>query len=170
MQYYNGNSNNLNVSEYQEGMLMSTQQKHKRRASQSLPLMLVTSATVASLTACGSDDPNAHLASVRDEYQSLEDCKEDWGSTDPCQPQPAPPSSNMIANTGNSSGGHIYTGRYWGPTYYEGQRDAAQRNFLGSRLNGSAAQLSDRAVSRSITRSVSRGGFGSSSRGFSGGG
>nr|WP_315487243.1 hypothetical protein [uncultured Undibacterium sp.] len=147
---------------------MSTQ--YKRRVSQSLPLMLVASAAVASLTGCGNDDPNANLASVRDEYKSLEDCKEDWGSTDPCQPQPVPPNSNAIANTGNTSGGHIYTGRYWGPSYYDGQRHVAQRSFLGSRFNGSSAQLSDKSVSRNVTRSVSRGGFGSSSRGFSGGG
>jgi uncharacterized protein YgiB involved in biofilm formation len=147
---------------------MSTNQKHKRRSSQTLPLVLVTSAAVAGLSGCGGETNN--LASVRDEYKSLEDCKEDWGSTDPCQPQPAPPNSNTLANTGNSSGGHIYSGRYWGPSYYEGQRDVAQRNMLGSRFTGSNSQLSDRAVSRSITRSVSRGGFGSSSRGFSGGG
>ncbi|MFZ6817270.1 hypothetical protein [Undibacterium sp. Ji22W] len=149
---------------------MSSKQKAQRRVSQSLPLVLVTSAAVAGLTACGSNDPNAGLGSIRDEYKSLEDCQQDWGSTDPCQPQPAPPNSNTIAHTGNSSGGHIYSGRYWGPSYYEGQRDTAQRNFLGSRYVGNSSQLNDHAVSRSITRSVSRGGFGSSSRGFSGGG
>ncbi len=147
---------------------MSTNQKCKRRAAQTLPLVLATSAAVVGLTGCGGETSN--LASVRDEYKNLEDCKEDWGSTDPCQPQPAPPNSNAIANTGNTSGGYIYSGRYWGPSYYEGQRDVAQRNILGSRFTGSGSQLSDRAVSRSITRSVSRGGFGSSSRGFSGGG
>ncbi|WP_395005481.1 hypothetical protein [Undibacterium sp.] len=147
---------------------MSTSQKHKRRSSQTLPLVLATSAAVAGLSGCGGETNN--LTSVRDEYKSLEDCKEDWGSTDPCQPQPAPPNSNAIANTGNTSGGYIYSGRYWGPSYYQGQRDIAQRNILGSRFIGSSSQLSDRAISRSITRSVSRGGFGSSSRGFSGGG
>jgi hypothetical protein len=139
---------------------MSTSQKHKRRSSQTLPLVLATSAAVAGLSGCGGETNN--LTSVRDEYKSLEDCKEDWGSTDPCQPQPAPPNSNAIANTGNTSGGYIYSGRYWGPSYFEGQRDIAQRNVNAS--------LTDRAIGRSITRSVSRGGFGSSSRGFSGGG
>lgn len=139
---------------------MSTSQKHKRRSSQTLPLVLATSAAVAGLSGCGGETNN--LASVRDEYKNLEDCKEDWGSTDPCQPQPAPPNSNAIANTGNTSGGYIYSGRYWGPSYFEGQRDIAQRNVNAS--------LTDRAIGRSITRSVSRGGFGSSSRGFSGGG
>lgn len=139
---------------------MSTSQKHKRRSSQTLPLVLATSAAVAGLSGCGGETNN--LTSVRDEYKSLEDCKEDWGSTDPCQPQPAPPNSNAIANTGNTSGGYIYSGRYWGPSYFEGQRDIAQRNVN--------ARLTDRAIGRSITRSVSRGGFGSSSRGFSGGG
>ncbi len=141
---------------------MGTEQKHKRRASQSLPLMLVTSAAVASLSGCGNDDPNANLTSIRDEYQSLEDCKEDWGSTDPCQPQTAPANSNTIANTGNTSGGHFYTGRYWGPSYYEGQREIAQRNVN--------SKFTDRSIGRTFTRSISRGGFGSSSRGFSGGG
>jgi uncharacterized protein YgiB involved in biofilm formation len=139
---------------------MSTRQKHKRHSSQTLPLVLATSAAVAGLSGCGGETNN--LTSVRDEYKSLEDCKEDWGSTDPCQPQPAPPNSNAIANTGNTSGGYIYNGRYWGPSYFEGQRDIAQRNVNAS--------LTDRAIGRSITRSVSRGGFGSSSRGFSGGG
>jgi hypothetical protein len=153
-------------------MLMGTDKKSpkKRRVSNSLPLMLATTATVAGLSACGSDDPNANLASIRDEYKSLEDCKEDWGSTDPCEPQKAAPGSNTLANTGNTSGGHIYTGRYFGPTYYEGQRDYAQRSILGERYTGSTSRFSDRAVSRSVTRSVSRGGFGGSARGFSGGG
>jgi uncharacterized protein YgiB involved in biofilm formation len=145
-------------------------QQTKRRVSKTLPLMLVTSAAVVNLTGCGEDDPNAHLATVRDEYKSLEDCIEDWGSSVPCEPQKTPEGSSSLSNTGNTSGGHTYTGHYFGPTYYDGQRDLAQRNFLGSRYNGNVSHLSDRAVSRSVTRSVSRGGFGSSSRGFSGGG
>ncbi len=144
--------------------------KSKRRSSASLPLMLVASAAALGLSACDRDDPNAKLASVRDEYKSIDDCKQDWGSSDPCQPVQAPANSNTLANTGNTSGGHVYSGRYLGPSYYEGQRQVAQRSFLGSRFTGSSSQLSDTAVSRSITRSVSRGGFGSSSRGFSGGG
>lgn len=133
-----------------------------RRVTSSLPLMLVASATVASLSAC-NEDPNAGLANVRDQYKSLEDCAQDWGSTVPCQPEQAPAGSNTVASTGNTSGGGtMYTGRYHGPSYNEGQRDIAQRSFN--------AHPGDHAVGRSVTRSVSRGGFGSSSRGFSGGG
>lgn len=133
-----------------------------RRVASSLPLMLVASATVASLSAC-NDNPNEGLASVRDQYKSLEDCAEDWGSTVPCQPEQAPTGSSTVASTGNtSSGGHVYTGHYFGPSYYEGQRHIAQNSFN--------ARPGDHSVARSVTRSVSRGGFGSSSRGFSGGG
>jgi len=80
--------------------------------------------------------------------------------------------SNTLSNTGShtSSGGHFYTGHYFGPSYFDGQREATQRNFLGSKLNNATANVSDRSISRSVNRSVSRGGFGSSSRGFSGGG
>ncbi|MBR7799126.1 hypothetical protein [Undibacterium fentianense] len=149
---------------------MSTKLKPQRRVSHSLPLVLATSAAVVGLTSCNRNESNGSLTSVRDEYNSLEDCQQDWGSSDPCQPQPASANSNTIAHTGNTSGDHVYTGRYWGPQYSEGQRDIAQRNFLGSRYLGGTSQLTDRAVSRSVTRSISRGGFGSSSRGFSGGG
>lgn len=143
----------------------------KRRSCKTLPLMLVTSAAVVNLSGCGDDDPNANLATVRDEYKSLEECIEDWGSKEPCEPQKAPPGSSSFANTGNTSGGHIYTGHYFGPSYYEGQREMAQRSFLGNRVNSNGtAHFSDHSVSRSVTRSVSRGGFGSSSRGFSSGG
>lgn len=149
-------------------------QDKKRRSCKTLPLMLVTSAAVVNLSGCGEDDPNANLATVRDEYKSLEECVEDWGSKEPCEPQKAPPGSSTYANTGNTSGSHIYTGHYFGPSYYEGQREVAQRSFLGSRVaNNNAtgtAHFSDHSVSRSVTRSVSRGGFGSSSRGFSSGG
>ena len=145
-------------------------QQSKRRASKTLPLLLVTSAAVVNLTGCGDDEPNSNLATVRDEYKSLEDCVEDWGSSVPCEPQKAPEGSSSLSNTGNTSGSHVYTGHYFGPSYYDGHRDVSQRNFLGSKFNSATAHVSDRAVSRSVTRSVSRGGFGSSSRGFSGGG
>lgn len=147
------------------------QKEKKRRSSKALPLMLVTSATVVNLAGCGEDESNNNLATVRDEYKSIEECVQDWGSTEPCEPQKAPPGSSSLSNTGNTSGGHVYTGHYFGPSYYEGQREQAQRSFLGNRINANGSSAyTDHAVSRSVTRSVSRGGFGSSSRGFSSGG
>lgn len=140
---------------------MSTSSKTRpRRSARHLPLMLATTAAVASLSACS--DESSKVTTVRDQYKNLEECKEDWGSTDPCQPEPAPPNSQLTSHTGNTSGGQIYTGRYLGPSYIEGQRDLAQRNVN--------PRLSNHAIGHNITRSISRGGFGSSGRGFSGGG
>ncbi|MFZ6768979.1 hypothetical protein ACO0LM_18115 [Undibacterium sp. Di26W] len=160
-------------------------QHGKRRASRSLPLMLVTS---AALTACSSSDSdsNQELTAIRDQYKSLEDCRKDWGDGPACE-SVATSNLNTNANlnssdttgtnTGNGytgssyagTGGHYngYTMHYFGPHYSPGSRETVQRSF------GFQGGSSDHAVSRSTSTSrgsVSRGGFGGTSHGSSGGG
>jgi hypothetical protein len=143
-----------------------------RRTATSLPLMLANSTAIAGavvgavvgLSGCENADTNQNLNSVRDEYKNIEDCKEDWGSIDPCQPEKGAQNGNNL--TGTSGGSHGYTGRYFGPSYFDGQRESAQRSYFGSQNGASRSIISDHSVSRSI----SRGGFGTSSHGFSGGG
>lgn len=159
-----------------------TKQHGKRRVSRSLPLMLVTS---AALTACSSNDSSGsqELTTIRDQYQSLEDCRKDWGDGPACETVAS--SKDMTSaslagtiddtgasNTGNSlsgsSGGSHYSGfthSYFGPFYSPGYRDTVQRSF------GVQSSGSDHAISRSVSRgSVSRGGFGGTAHGHSGGG
>ena len=126
--------------------MSSTKQKKPQasrnaRKSAAVPLVLAASAM---LTACGNK-------SHRDEYASYNDCIKDWVKPELCEPQRS------------SSSGSSY--RYYGPSYDDGHRDSLQRNVRTQ--SGLAPSSSNHAVSRS----VSRGGFGGSSRsGFSSGG
>ncbi|MFZ6743864.1 hypothetical protein ACO0LC_11600 [Undibacterium sp. JH2W] len=163
-----------------------TKQYGKRRVSHTLPLMLVTS---AALTACSVSSDNAdasnssgsqELTTIRDQYKSLEDCRKDWGDGTACETvasstdlnaasMPATSTGNSYTGT-NGSNGSNYTGyshSFFGPYYSPGYRDTVQRNF------GVSNTGSDHAISRSTTSSrsgVSRGGFGGTAHGHSGGG
>lgn len=147
----------------------------KRRVSRTLPLMLVTS---AALTACsGSTDTGSsqELTTIRDQYKSLEDCRKDWGDGAACETvasstdlnaNSTPASTTGSTYTGSGSHYNGYSHSFFGPYYSPGYRDTVQRSF-GARNAGS-----DHAISRNTTTSrssVSRGGFGSSSRSSGGG-
>lgn len=134
---------------------MSEIKRRRKRISHQLPLVLVSGATLLSLSACGGDKQVA-----KDRYTNLDDCKQDWGDTSQCKEE------QTSGSSGTNSGGSHFVRSYYGPSYNMGERDAAQQR-LG--LRPSSTGFSNRAVGRTVT-SVSRGGFGSSGRGFSGGG
>ncbi|MFZ6658400.1 hypothetical protein [Undibacterium sp. TJN19] len=157
-------------------------QHGKRRVSRALPLMLVTS---AALTACSSDSGssgNTELTAIRDQYKSLEDCRKDWGDGPACESvatsnlntDGTPNNNNTNSNGYTSGGGHSgysgYSMMHYGPSYYPGSRDTAQRSF------GLQSTGSDHAISHTTSHSssgrggISRGGFGGTARGTSGGG
>lgn len=155
-----------------------TKQHGKRRVSRTLPLMLVAS---AALTACSDSADNGggqELTSIRDQYKSLEDCQKDWGSGAACETVASStdlnaasvPASSTGSSYAGNSGSHYtgYTHSFFGPYYSPGYRDTVQRNF------GVSNSGSDHAVSRSVSTSrgssVSRGGFGGTAHGHSGGG
>ncbi|MBR7779733.1 hypothetical protein [Undibacterium rugosum] len=162
-------------------------QSSRRRASRALPLLLAGS---ASLVAC-SEQPVQELTQIRDEYQNIEDCRKDWGDGPACELQPgsnlqeaalAPASSAATSNTSGtssytsgytSSGSHGYYGgggHYLGPSYIAGEREAS-RQSMGLR-NSQSDHASGHSVSRTSggRGAVSRGGFGGSAHGHSGGG
>lgn len=131
---------------------MSELSRRKKRISQQLPLVLVSGATLLSLSACGGNEKQI----AADRYANLEDCKQDWGDSNQCKEEP----------NASSSGSSMYRSYYHGPYYNVGERLDAQRR-LGVRPT--AGNFSDRSIGRNFSSS-SRGGFGSTGRGFSGGG
>lgn len=154
-----------------------TKQHGKRRVSRTLPLMLVTSAALTACSVSSDSDGSQELTSIRDQYKSLEDCRKDWGDGTACETVASSTDLNAASmpttSTGSSytgtSGSHYtgYSHSFFGPYYSPGYRDTVQRNF-GVNNSGS-----DHAISRSTTisrSSVSRGGFGGTSHGHSGGG
>lgn len=109
--------------------------KKLRKSSGRVTLVLIG---LSALTGCGEDDTR------RDVYASREDCLADWGN----KPQDCTPATEQR---------HRSAGYFYGPLY-----------AFRSRGSG-AAWTGGKAGSRSIgtstpSRSVSRGGFGSSGR------
>jgi uncharacterized protein YgiB involved in biofilm formation len=116
--------------------------RRTRRRSAHITLVLLGA---AALTACGDD------ADRRDLYASKQDCVQDWGDEQKCEP--APPGTT--SSRPHSGGGYFY-----GPAY----RSSSHRSS-GSSLG--SARSGSRAVSSS---SFSRGGFGHSASSHSSGG
>lgn len=149
----------------------------RRRMSAAVPLVLLGSVILAG---CSSDQDQAEdLVTIRDQYQSLEDCQKEWGAGSACEGSPGAQLAGSIDQTGASNpssgssythgthysgGSYIYHPYFYGPSYPQGQREAVQRS-----MGLSGGSNSSRASGRSIT-SVSRGGFGSTAHGHSGGG
>jgi hypothetical protein len=129
-----------------------------RRSNRALPLVL---ATTASLTACGNHEPEVTL--VQDQYQTLEDCKKDWGDESaaclPTDTESSAPSTSSSFNGsggghsggGSSGGGYYYGDRtYYGPLYQAGRREYTQNEILqrnGRSLSASGG-YSDHAINR----------------------
>ncbi|MBY0572982.1 MAG: hypothetical protein K2P84_04830 [Undibacterium sp.] len=141
--------------------------KKIRRISKALPLVLASSASVMGLSACDSNDEGNTITTVQDEYTSIEACQEDWGNASTCQPAP----TNTVTDSNTS---HYIGSRYYGPIYPVGERLFLQRTYLGNHPALVAGQIHDHSVTRQVSQrsssSISRGGFGSSSHGSSGGG
>ncbi len=126
------------------------------KKSSQVPLLVI--GTVSLLGGCTPYD-NTPVEVSQNTYASQEDCRKDWGNDDrDCQPS-------------GSGGG----GSYVGPRYYwdhsTGRPYAIDPNGQTRALPNSYLNRATPTNATRITRtSVSRGGFGSSAHGFSGGG
>ncbi|AIY40401.1 hypothetical protein LT85_1243 [Collimonas arenae] len=111
------------------------------RKSRAVPLVLAASTLLAGCSP----------RQARDEYASQEDCKKDWSRPELCQPASS-------SGSGSSTHTTYYGGRYYGPSYDEGERESAQRS---ARSGGNSFGLAGgESSNHAIGRSVSRGGFG----------
>lgn len=135
-----------------------------RKRSAAITLVLAGS---TALSGCG--DPE----SQRDVYTRLDDCSKDWGNPAQCEP----------VGDGKFSSTYFYGPRYYGTSYPSGRprasANAIEAAFAGRggvtqmARAGSGSSFSSGSSNSSAynsSSSVSRSGFGSSARAFSGGG
>lgn len=115
--------------------------KKLRKSSGRVSLVLIGLSTLAG---CGDDDTR------RDVYKTREDCLADWGN----KPQDCTPATEPR---------HAGSGFFYGPMY--GYRSGGSGSSWSSRSSSSRSIGS--SLSGSGSRSVSRGGFGSSGRSVS---
>lgn len=135
------------------------------KRSKQVPLLVL--GIITTVSGCVPTDAPSAVES-QNYYATVEDCQKDWGEQDMCKPAPA----------GHSSGA-----AYLGPRYYWDH--AAGRPMVvgsagaravtsGAASHGAPAHakgVATTTVSHAASgRSFSRGGFGSSVHGFSGGG
>ena len=109
-----------------------------RKSSARVTLVLIGLATLAG---CGKDDTR------RDVYRTREDCLADWGN----KPEDCSPATESR---------HAGTGYWYGPMY--AHRSGAGTSWMNRGGSSSSRSIGSSSTSRSS--SVSRGGFGSSSR------
>jgi len=108
----------------------------------------------------GSDEPY-----VRDQYASQEDCQADWGGDAGICEQVADrgtsPSGHSTSSSFHSSGTRTV---WYGPSYPMNNRTGALQQAWSGKATPAGFVPGNRSIGRST---VSRGGFGSSSRSFS---
>lgn len=123
----------------------------KRRAPNSITLVLIGSAALAG---CSQDPPKM----ARDHYATLEDCAADWGRPDSC---------DRVQSSGYPGGAFIFRG----PPYAVANRDAARQGAIAeAQRAGRSSMLDPTRQGRAIGSAVeptARGGFGSRSRAYS---
>lgn len=140
--------------------------KHKR--SLSVPLIILGS---LSLSSCGGQPSNDIQQQV---YHSRAECEQDWNDGQSCTDNPngEPPSDHNP---------HYFYGSNWyGPRYYwdhdlqrpvQLRQDGSTRVINHSRIHaGSGYSGNSSTVGKTSLGGNSRGGFGSTARGYSGGG
>ena len=163
-------------SEAKQAMAVTDKRKRSKQVQRGpVRWPWVTAGAVGVLAIGGallSSGPEQPMA--RDQYASLEDCQADWGGDAGICDQTgdaaaatqtsSSTSSSHSSSTGSSfasgSGGRSY---WYGPMYSPGDRDGAIRQaWSGKGVTNFVP--GNRSIGRT---SVSRGGFGSSSRSFS---
>jgi len=117
----------------------------------------------------------------RQRYNSLEECRRDWGNPDDCKPVAGTGAAGGTGSWGSSSGsggpgGSAHGGYYYyGPRYYwdarsgnpvEVRPDGSTRSIGSSQLGGEGVHFGGVRMGAGF---VSRGGFGSSARAFGSG-
>jgi hypothetical protein len=128
-----------------------------RTMKRSARVRLVLLGSAVGLHGCGTQ-----LESYRQRYDSLEECRRDWGDPDDCHE----------VGAGESGGGGSGGNYYYGPRYYwdphtgrptELRPDGSTRALGDARASGDAAHFGGVRMGAGF---VTRGGFGSSSRAF----
>jgi hypothetical protein len=143
----------------------------------SAQVQLVLLGSAVGLYACD----NRPVDLFRQRYDSLEECRRDWGDPDDCKPVSngvGGGGSSSSGGSGGSSGAHF---NYYGPRYYwdpasgrpvEVRPDGSTRSVGGARAAVGGTQVGAEGVHFGGVRTgagfVSRGGFGSSARAFGG--
>lgn len=140
------------------------------KRSKAVPMLML--GTIGLLAGCGSD--SREIQTRQNNYRSVEDCRKDWGNDEKdCQ-----------RSSGRAGAAYVGPRYIWnhGAGYPMAVNpDGSQRALKNSYLSkpGSTSTATSATVSRSSfsssgahssSSSASRGGFGSTARGFSGGG
>jgi len=115
---------------------------------------------------------NRPLGLFRQQYDSLEECRRDWGDPDDCKP---------VGSGGGTGGAAGHGSYYYGPRYYwdpdsgrpiEVRPDGTTRSIGSARAGVGGVQVGAEGAHLGGVRVgagfISRGGFGSSARAFGG--
>jgi hypothetical protein len=130
---------------------------------------LVLLGSAVGLHGCGTDQEV-----YRQRYDSLEECRRDWGDTAYCG-HDAGGASGSWSSSGGSGGGAAGGNYYYGPRYYwdphtgratELKPDGSTRPIGDAHWSGQTEHFGGVRMGAGF---VSRGGFGSSARAFGGG-
>lgn len=135
----------------------------KKKRSVSVPLIILGS---LALSSCGGQPDNDVQQQV---YNSRAECEQDWNDGQSC-------TDNENGDPPNDRNPHyIYGPRWYGPRYYwdhnmqrpvQLYQDGRTRVINNSRIHAGSGYSRNSAV----LGKTNRGGFGSTARGFSGGG
>lgn len=134
------------------------------KKSKNIVLLIAPVLSTILLNGCGGSD----YSTTRDVYQSIEECKTDWGEQELCEQM-----NDDDDREYRRSGGVIYAGRpFYGPAYYPGDRTV---NYKGKTITAtrtsttmkpysvtsrSSASSRSSSVSSPRSSSTSYGGFG----------
>lgn len=128
------------------------------------PTKLLVLVPLLLLAGCEDENPQ------RDVYQSQAECLKDWKKPELCEQMPA-----ADANAGGYHGSSFF---FWGPGYFSGNRSVLYNGAAYTPTANSAASkpfvvtgkasAAARATAKGVT-TISRGGFGSTAHGLSGG-
>ena len=145
-----------------------------RRRSKSVSILLVP----LLLAGCAG---GIEEAQQRDVYTKFEDCMADWGEKALCQQLGEQEKAEVVEQATVTTGGHSSSFLFWGPSYFPGDRGVSyggrdiypQKNSGMSRaytVNERSSTAAKSSPGKMTSKSISRGGFGSTGRGFSSGG
>jgi hypothetical protein len=143
----------------------------RMKKSKSILLIITPVLSTLLFNACGGNR-SSYESTTRDVYQSIDDCKKDWGEADLCEQM-----NDTDSDDYRRSGG-VYTGRpFYGPSYYPSDRAVTYKGKTISPTGKSTTlkpyTVSSRSSSTSRSSSVSSprssstsyGGFGGRSGG-----
>lgn len=115
------------------------------KKSKSIVLLIAPVLSTILLNGCGGSGSN--YSTTRDVYQSLEDCKTDWGEQELCEQM------NDDDDHEYRSSGVVYAGRpFYGPAYYPGDRTV---NYKGKTITATRTSTTMRPYSVTSRSSAS---------------